>query len=83
MAQKFHTTKEQVAIDKKTKEVADKKRNKNLMYIGGAVLVVGVAIYLLRKTYPKTEIIKDRISFLYISLLVGSIWIIKVLHGAH
>jgi general L-amino acid transport system permease protein len=37
-----------------------------------------LAIYLLRKTYPKTEIIKDRISFLYISLLVGSIWIIKV-----
>ena len=37
-----------------------------------------LAIYLLRKTYSKTEIIKDRISFLYISLLVGSIWIIKV-----
>jgi len=49
MAQKFHTTKEQVAIDKKTKEVADKKRNKKLMYIGGAVLVVGVAFYLLKK----------------------------------
>ncbi len=49
MAQKFYTTKEQVAIDKKTKEVADAKRNKKLMYIGGAVLVVGLAVYLLRK----------------------------------
>ena len=28
MARKVYTTKEQVAIDKKTKEVADKKRNK-------------------------------------------------------
>ena len=37
-----------------------------------------LAIYLLRKTYPKTEIVKDRISFLYISLVVASIWIIKV-----
>jgi|EP01052_Picozoa_sp_SAG31_P007466 hypothetical protein len=49
MAQKVYTTKEQVAIDKVTKEVADKKRNKKLMYIGGAVLVVGVAFYLLKK----------------------------------
>ena len=37
-----------------------------------------LAIYLLRKTYPKTVIVKDRISFLYISLVVASIWIIKV-----
>ena len=37
-----------------------------------------LAIYLLRKTYPKTAIVKDRISFLYISLVVASIWIIKV-----
>ena len=37
-----------------------------------------LAIYLLRKTYPKTSIVKDRISFLYISLVVASIWIIKV-----
>ena len=45
-------------------------------------LAVGVglilAVYLLRKTYPKNEIVRDRISFLYLSLLVGSIWIIKV-----
>jgi general L-amino acid transport system permease protein len=53
--------------------------NNNTRYICIA-LGIGLilAIYLLRKTYPKTEIIKDRISFLYISLLVGSIWIIKV-----
>src|SRR6056300_1335376 len=53
--------------------------NNNTRYICIA-LEIGLilAIYLLRKTYPKTEIIKDRISFLYISLLVGSIWIIKV-----
>ena len=37
-----------------------------------------LAIYLLRKTYSKTAIVKDRISFLYISLVVASIWIIKV-----
>jgi general L-amino acid transport system permease protein len=37
-----------------------------------------LAIFLLRKTYPKTAIVKDRISFLYISLVVASIWIIKV-----
>jgi len=37
-----------------------------------------LAVYLLRKTYPKTAIVKDRISFLYISLVVASIWIIKV-----
>ena len=37
-----------------------------------------LAIYLLRKPYPKTAIVKDRISFLYISLVVASIWIIKV-----
>ena len=45
-------------------------------------LAVGVGliltVYLLRKTYPKNEIVRDRISFLYLSLLVGSIWIIKV-----
>jgi general L-amino acid transport system permease protein len=37
-----------------------------------------LTVYLLRKTYPKNEIVSDRISFLYLSLLVGSIWIIKV-----
>ena len=37
-----------------------------------------LAVYLLRKTYTKTAIVKDRISFLYISLVVASIWIIKV-----
>ena len=37
-----------------------------------------LAVYLLRKTYHKTAIVKDRISFLYISLVVASIWIIKV-----
>ena len=45
-------------------------------------LAVGVGliltVYLLRKTYPKNEVVRDRISFLYLSLLVGSIWIIKV-----
>jgi len=45
-------------------------------------LAVGVGliltVYLLIKTYPKNEIVRDRISFLYLSLLVGSIWIIKV-----
>ena len=45
-------------------------------------LAVGIGliltVYLLRKTYPKNEIVRDRISFLYLSLLVGSIWIIKV-----
>ena len=45
-------------------------------------LAVGVGliltVYLLRKTYPKNEIVRDRISFLYLSLVVGSIWIIKV-----
>ena len=45
-------------------------------------LAVGVGliltVYLLRKTYPKNEIVRDRISFLYLSMLVGSIWIIKV-----
>ena len=51
----------------------------NIRYICIA-LGVGLllAIYLLRKTYPKTAIVKDRISFLYISLVVASIWIIKV-----
>ena len=42
----------------------------------GAVLIIG--IYLLRKTSPKMEIVKDRISFLYLALLVSSIWVIKV-----
>ncbi|MDB2533063.1 amino acid ABC transporter permease [Candidatus Actinomarina sp.] len=45
-------------------------------------LAVGIGliltVYLLRKTYPKNEVVRDRISFLYLSLLVGSIWIIKV-----
>ena len=45
-------------------------------------LAVGVGliltVYLLRKTYPKNEIVRDRISFLYLSLLVGSIWVIRV-----
>jgi len=49
MARKIHTEEEQAVIDARTKEVADKKRNKKLMYIGGAVLVVGVAFYLLKK----------------------------------
>lgn len=42
----------------------------------GVVLIIG--IYLLRKTSPKMEIVKDRISFLYLALLVSSIWVIKV-----
>ena len=42
----------------------------------GVVLIIG--IYLLRKTSPKMEIVKDRISFLYLTLLVSSIWVIKV-----
>ena len=42
----------------------------------GLVLIIG--IYLLRKTSPKMEIVKDRISFLYLALLVSSIWVIKV-----
>ena len=49
MAVKTYTADEQARIDNRTQEVADKKRNKKLMYIGGAVLVVGVAVYLLRK----------------------------------
>ena len=53
--------------------------NSNTRYIclaiGAGLILV---IYLLRKTYPKTEIVKDRISFLYLSLIVGSIWVIKV-----
>ena len=51
----------------------------NTRYICFAVGVgLTLAVYLLRKTYPKNEIVRDRISFLYLSLLVGSIWIIKV-----
>ena len=42
----------------------------------GVVLIIG--IYLLRKTSPKIEIVKDRISFLYLALLVSSIWVIRV-----
>jgi len=53
MAVKTYTKQEQAKIDARTREVADAKssdkRNKMLMYIGGAVLVVGVAVYLLRK----------------------------------
>jgi hypothetical protein len=57
MARKVYTTKEQAVIDKRTQEVADAKidakrkeeNKKKLMYIGGAVLVVGLAVYLLRK----------------------------------
>jgi len=53
MAVKIHTAEEQAVIDNRTREVADRKssekRNKMLMYIGGAVLVVGVAVYLLKK----------------------------------
>ena len=49
MAVKTYTAEEQAKIDARTQEVADKKRNKKLMYIGGAVLVVGLAVYLLRK----------------------------------
>tara|TARA_B100000902_G_scaffold20217_1_gene24250 strand:+ start:1803 stop:3626 length:1824 start_codon:yes stop_codon:yes gene_type:complete len=43
--------------------------------VGAGLMLV---IYLLRKTSPKMEIVRDRISFLYLSLLVGSIWVIKV-----
>ncbi len=51
----------------------------NTRYICIAVGVgLILTVYLLRKTYPKNEIVRDRISFLYLSLLVGSIWIIKV-----
>ena len=51
----------------------------NTRYISLAVGVgLILTVYLLRKTYPKNEIVRDRISFLYLSLLVGSIWIIKV-----
>ena len=49
----------------------------NTRYICLAVGLI-LTVYLLRKTYPKNEIVRDRISFLYLSLLVGSIWIIKV-----
>jgi len=51
----------------------------NTRYICIAVGVgLILTVYLLRKTYPKNEIVRDRISFLYLSLIVGSIWIIKV-----
>ena len=51
----------------------------NTRYICIAVGVgLILTVYLLRKTYPKNEIVRDRISFLYLSMLVGSIWIIKV-----
>lgn len=53
MAVKTYTAEEQAVIDRRTQEVADRKssekRNKKLMYIGGAVLVVGLAVYLIRK----------------------------------
>ena len=52
-------------------------RNTRAICFGiGAFLIIG--IYLLRKTSPKMEIVKDRISFLYLALLVSSIWVIKV-----
>ena len=52
-------------------------RNTRAICFGiGVVLIIG--IYLLRKTSPKMEIVKDRISFLYLALLVSSIWVIKV-----
>ena len=51
--EKYIPQEEQAVIDKRTKEVADakgkEKNKKKLMYIGGAVLVVGVAFYLLKK----------------------------------
>ena len=53
MAVKINTAEEQAVMDNRRKEVADakgkEKNKKKLMYIGGAVLVVGVAFYLLKK----------------------------------
>ncbi len=56
MARKVYTAQEQAKIDARTLEVKNAKesklsqeKNKKLMYIGGAVLVVGIAIYLYKK----------------------------------
>lgn len=49
MARKIYTEEEQAVIDARTKEVADKKRNKSLMILGVAVLVVGGGLYFLKK----------------------------------
>ncbi len=56
MARKVYTAQEQEKIDARTLEVKNAKdsklsqeKNKKLMYIGGAVLVVGIAIYLYKK----------------------------------
>jgi hypothetical protein len=56
MARKVYSPEEQARMDATAKArreasqmVEQEKRNKKLMYIGGAVLIVGVALYLLRK----------------------------------
>lgn len=56
MARKVYTDQEQAKIDARTLEVKNAKESKlsqekknKLMYIGGAVLVVGIAIYLYKK----------------------------------
>jgi len=56
MARKVYTQEEQAKNEARTLEVKNAKesklsqeKNKKLMYIGGAVLVVGIAIYLYKK----------------------------------
>ena len=49
MAVKTYTKEEQAVIDAKTKSVAKAGRNKKLMYILGAVVVVGATVYFMKK----------------------------------
>lgn len=64
-----------VEVDGTTTEVFRNSTRITCFAIG---VVLILAVYLLRKTSPKSEIVKDRISFLYLGLIIGSIWIIKV-----
>tara|TARA_Y100000389_G_C17294242_1_gene429611 strand:- start:603 stop:767 length:165 start_codon:yes stop_codon:yes gene_type:complete len=51
MASKQHTIEEQAVIDARTQEVKTEKRNKNLMYIGGTILVAGLAFYIYKNKF--------------------------------
>ena len=64
-----------VDVERTTVEVFSNNTRYICLAVGVGLILI---VYLLRKTYPKNEIVRDRISFLYLSLLVGSIWIIKV-----
>ena len=51
MAAKVYTSEEKAVIDARTQEVKTEERNGKIMYIGGAILIAGLAFYIYKNKF--------------------------------